>query len=116
MKSAVGIFMLISSLIILKNDVTESAPTESSYRVTVTQVNAQWNWKNNLDLSRLKGCYTQYAYLEEQTFSNQSQLQKIPVILVSVDGKVKRVFQGNIMLEPTVSLDSLQTIVDKLAE
>jgi len=115
MKSAVGIFMLISSLIILKNDVTESAPAESSYRVTVTQVNAQWNWNNNLDLSRLKGCDTQYAFLE-QTFKNQSQLQKIPVILVSVDGRVKRIFQGNIMLEPTVSLDSLQTIVYKLAE
>lgn len=114
MKSVVGIFMLISSLIILKNDVTESAPAESSYRVTVTQVNAEWNWKNNLDLSRLKGCDIQYAYLEEQTFSNQSQLQKIPVILVSVDRQVKKVIQGDITLKPTITIDSLQTLIDTL--
>jgi hypothetical protein len=114
MKSVVGIFMLVSSLIIFRNDVTESAPTESTYRVTVTQVNAQWNWSNNLDLSRLKRCDTQYALLEEQTFSKQSQLQKIPVILVSVDGQVKKIIQGDITLKPTITVDSLQTLIDTL--
>jgi hypothetical protein len=110
MKSVVGIFMLVSSLIIFRNDVTESAPTESTYRVTVTQVNA----RNNLDLSRLKRCDTQYALLEEQTFSKQSQLQKIPVILVSVDGQVKKVIQGDITLKPTITVESLQTLIDTL--
>lgn len=116
MKSVVGIFMLVSSLIIFRNDVTESAPTESAYRVTVTQVNTEWNWSKNLDLKKLKRCDTQYALLEEQSFHNQTRLQKVPVILISVDGQVTQVFEGNIMLEPTITIDSLQTIVDTLNE
>ena len=32
---------------------------------------------------------------------------------MSVEGKVKQIFQGNIMLKPTISLDSLQKIIDK---
>jgi hypothetical protein len=113
MKSSVGIFMLLSSLIIFSNDVSKSIPTKSSHPVTVTQVNAKWNWENNLDLTKLKRCNIQYALLEEQTFSNQSQLKKIPLIFISVEGKVKEIFQGNIMLKPTISLDSLQKIIDK---
>ena len=103
--------MLVSSLIIFRNDVTESAPTKSTYRVTVTQVNTEWNWSKNLDLKKLKRCDTQYALLEEQSFYNQKRLQKVPVIFISVNGQVTQVYEGNIMLEPTITIDSFKPLL-----
>lgn len=83
-----------------------------NYEVKVIQINSRWNKSNSIDLSQLQRCEKLNSYLEDQPFSVQRRLPNVPVIIVYKGNESLAMFGGNIMLEPTVSLDSLQSIVD----
>ena len=83
-----------------------------NYEVKVIQINSRWNRSNSIDLSQLQRCEKLNSYLEDQPFSVQRRLPNVPVILVYKGKETLAMFGGNIMLEPTVSLDSLQSIVN----
>ncbi len=112
MKTTFGIFMLFCSLLFVGSSMNSKAETKK--HIVVTQVNSKWNWHNNLKLERLKGCKYRYAYLEDQTIRNQEALHMVPVIRVTYDNVFDFVYEGNIMLEPTITVDSLQRVVDSL--
>ena len=87
---------------------------ERHYPVSVVQINSKWNKNNSLDLSSLRNCNTQNAFYEDQPFSIQRNLPRVPVIIIYKNKDQKVMYGGNMMLEPTVSIDSIQSVVDKL--
>lgn len=91
-----------------------SMMNERHYQVSVVQINSKWNRSNSLDLSLLRNCNTQNAFYEDQPFSIQRSIPKVPVIIIYKDKSQKFMYGGNMMLEPTVSIDSIQSVVDKL--
>ena len=93
-----------------------SIMNDRHYPVSVVQINSRWNTKNSLDLSSLRNCNTQNAFYEDQPFSIQRNLPRVPAIIIYKDKDQKAMFGGNMMLEPTVSVDSIQSVIDKLYE
>lgn len=87
--------------------------TEDNYDVKVIQINSKWNKQNSLDIYTLERCQKMNANLEDQPFSIQRNLPNVPVIIIYKGDDALATFGGNIMLEPTVSLEEIQEIVDK---
>jgi hypothetical protein len=87
--------------------------TEDSFDITVVQINSKWNQSNSLDINKLEGCKKVNANLEDQPFSVQRKLPNVPVIIVYKGEMNLATFGGNIMLEPTVSLEKIQEIIDE---
>ncbi len=86
--------------------------TEDNFDVTVVQINSKWNQHNSLNINKLKRCQKINAKLEDQPFSVQRKLPNVPVIIVYKGERNLATFGGNIMLEATVSIDSVQSIID----
>lgn len=83
-----------------------------NYELTVLQINAKWNESNSLDIDRLKNCNIEWAYLEEQNEDVQNKFQKIPFIVIKKGKEPIAFWEGNIMFEPTVTIQELQAHVN----
>jgi len=113
-----GIIMISSSPIETKpiyntDFITEVAYPED-YSITILHLNAKWNNHNDLDVDRLKGCNIEWALMEDQPKEVQEKFNKIPVIALKKDGKPVMLWEGNIMFEPTVTLEEIQKEIDLL--
>ena len=84
------------------------------YDYTVLHLNAKWNKKNSLPIHTLNGCNLEYAILEDQPSSVQEQFSKIPVIALKKGKQPVRVWEGNIMFEPTITVEEIQKALDEL--
>jgi len=84
------------------------------YKVTVTQINSQWNEFNSLPIERLKNCEVRFAYMEDQPQHIQEKYSKIPIIAISIDNKIIKLWEGDIMFQPTTTLSEIQSVVDTL--
>jgi len=81
-------------------------PSVEDYDINVLQINAS-----------LSGCNVQYAYLESQSKELQQRFSKIPIIAVtkkSQPNKPLGYWEGNIMFEPTITIEELQKVIDTL--
>ena len=52
--------------------------------ITVLQINAEWNKKNNYDLSDLNGVIVKFSYLKDQPKDIQKGISAVPVIVISL--------------------------------
>ena len=112
MKPLVTIILLVIASMLI-SPVTKKK-TEKVYDVTVLQINSNWNKKNSLPLHKLKGCNIEEALFEEQPKTVKENFNKIPVIAIKKQGKPFKVWEGNIMFEPTVSIEKIQVYIDSL--
>jgi hypothetical protein len=61
--------------------------------ITVLQINAKWNERNNYDLSDLNGVIVKYSYLKDQPKDVQKSISAVPVIvIIDGNGRVRRQF------------------------
>jgi len=112
MKSVISfIFLIIAAMLISPMPVKKE---ERVHSVTVLQINSNWNKKNSLPLHKLTNCNIEEALYEEQPNHIKKTFNKIPVIAIKKDGKPYRVWEGNIMFEPTVTVEKLQIYIDSL--
>ena len=84
-----------------------------SQRVTVYQINADWNAKNTLKLN-LKNCKYIYADIDELASTIKSQIKSLPTILIYKEGKNRRQYMAGIDMKLNVREEEIQNFINTL--
>ena len=111
-KIAPLLVLLIGTLLVSPAKPIEEHKPSKTHKLTVLQINAKWNSANAVDIDRLKNCNIEWAFLEDQNQTVRQKFKKIPFIIIKEYDEPLLVREGNIMFEPTVTLEELQTHVN----
>jgi len=84
-----------------------------SQRVTVYQINADWNAKNTLELN-LKNCKYIYADIDDLAIKIKSQIKSLPTILIYKEGKNRRQYMAGIDMKLNVREEEIQNFINSL--
>ena len=86
-----------------------------SQNVTVLQINAEWNKKNNYDLSGITGATVKFSYLKDQPKDIQKSIVAVPVIVImDKNGRVRMQYVADISLKIKVGNLDIQNNVDRI--
>mgnify|MGYP003643950447 CR=1 FL=1 len=86
-----------------------------SQNVTVLQINAEWNKKNNYDLSDITGATIKFSYLKDQPKDVQNSIMAVPVIVImDKNGRVRMQYVADISLKIKVGNLDIQNNVDRI--
>ena len=82
--------------------------------ITIVHFNYKWNEANSFNkLERLKNTKVQYAYVEEQSDIVKKSIKSVPTIVVYNNSKPIARFEAGLTMKISVSLDSIQVLVNK---
>jgi|TARA_R100000482_G_scaffold89287_1_gene36402 hypothetical protein len=101
-------FVIVSLMIGLLFAKPAESTNDKTYDLTVMQINARWNKKNEVKINKLKYCNVEWAYLEDQNTRLQKKFNKIPFIVIKKGNTPLLTWEGNILFEPTVTLEEIQ--------
>jgi len=86
-----------------------------SQDVTVLQINAEWNKKNNYDLSGITGAVVKFSYLKDQPKDIQKSIVAVPVIVIlDKNGRVRMQYVADISLKIKVGNLDIQNNIDRI--
>jgi hypothetical protein len=86
-----------------------------SQDVTVLQINAEWNKKNNYDLSNITGAVIKFSYLKDQPQDIQNSIMAVPVIVImDQTGRVRMQYVADISLQIKATNLEIQNTVNRL--
>ena len=86
-----------------------------SQDVTILQINAEWNEKNNYDLSDITGATVKFSYLKDQPKDIQKSIVAVPVIVImDKNGRVRMQYVADISLKIKVGNLDIQNNVDRI--
>ena len=86
-----------------------------SQDVTILQINAEWNKKNNYDLSDITGATVKFSYLKDQPKDIQKSIIAVPVIVImDKNGRVRMQYVADISLKIKVGNLDIQNNVDRI--
>ena len=82
--------------------------------ITTVHFNYKWNESNSYNrLERLKNTKVQYAYVEDQSDNLKKSIKSVPTIVLYFENKPIARFEAGLTMKITVSLDSIQSIINK---
>ena len=88
-----------------------------SQDVTVLQINAEWNKRNNYDLSDITGATVKFSYLKDQPKDIQKSIVAVPVIVImDKNGRVRMQYIADISLKIKVGNLDIQNNVDRISK
>ena len=88
-----------------------------SQDVTVLQINAEWNKRNNYDLSGITGATVKFSYLKDQPKDIQKSIVAVPVIVImDKNGRVRMQYVADISLKIKVGNLDIQNNVDRISK
>ena len=83
--------------------------------ITVLQINAKWNVKNNFDLSELNGVIVKFSYLKDQPKDIQKGITAVPVIvIIDKTGRVRMQYVADLSFKIKASTMEMQNIINKI--
>ena len=83
--------------------------------ITVLQINAEWNKKNNYDLSDLNGVIVKFSYLKDQPKDIQKGISAVPVIvIIDKTGRVRMQYVADLSFKIKASNMEMQNIINKI--
>ena len=86
-----------------------------SQDVTVLQINAEWNKKNNYDLSNITGAVIKFSYLKDQPQDIQNSIMAVPVIVImDQTGRVRMQYIADISLQIKTTNLEIQNTINRL--
>jgi len=86
-----------------------------SQNVTVLQINAEWNKKNNYDLSDITGATVKFSYLKDQPKDVQKSIMAVPVIVImDKTGRVRMQYVADISLQIKTTRLEIQNTINKI--
>ena len=86
-----------------------------SQDVTVLQINAEWNKKNNYDLSNITGAVIKFSYLKDQPQDIQNSIMAVPVIVImDQTGRVRMQYVADISLQIKATRLEIQNTIDRI--
>jgi len=87
-----------------------------SQDVTVLQINAEWNKKNNYDLSDITGAIVKFSYLKDQPKDIQKSIMAVPVIVImDKTGRVRMQYVADISLQIKTTRLEIQNTINKIS-
>ena len=88
-----------------------------SQDVTVLQINAEWNKRNNYDLSGITGATVKFSYLKDQPKDVQKSIVAVPVIVIlDKKGRVRMQYVADISLKIKVGNLDIQNNVNRISK
>jgi len=85
--------------------------------ITVLQINAKWNERNNYDLSGITGAVVKFSYLKDQPKDIQKSIVAVPVIVImDRSGRVRMQYIADISLQIKVGNLEIQNNVDRVSK
>ena len=88
-----------------------------SQDVTVLQINAEWNKRNNYDLSNITGATVKFSYLKDQPKDVQKSIVAVPVIVIlDKKGRVRMQYVADISLKIKVGNLDIQNNVNRISK
>jgi hypothetical protein len=88
-----------------------------SQDVTVLQINAKWNERNNYDLSGITGAVVKFSYLKDQPKDIQKSIVAVPVIVImDKSGRVRMQYIADISLKIKVGNLDIQNNVNRVSK
>lgn len=85
-----------------------------SQKISIVQVNAEWNERNNVNLSNIKGAKVSFGYLEEQPESLKSKINAVPTILVFKDGQLVHYWKADLSFKLNIRQEEIQRYVNSI--
>ncbi len=86
-----------------------------SQDVTVLQINAEWNKRNNYDLSNITGATVKFSYLKDQPKEVQNSIMAVPVIVImDKTGRVRMQYVADISLKIKATNMEIQYAIDNI--
>lgn len=86
-----------------------------SQNVTVLQINAEWNKKNNYDLSDITGATVKFSYLKDQPRDVQNSIMAVPVIVImDKSGRVRMQYVADISLQIKTTRLEIQNTINRI--
>ena len=86
-----------------------------SQDVTVLQINAEWNKKNNYDLSDITGATVKFSYLKDQPKEIQKSIVAVPVIVImDKKGRVRMQYVADISLQIKATRLEIQNTINRI--
>ena len=83
--------------------------------ITVLQINAKWNERNNFDLSDLNGVVVKYSYLKDQPKDVQKSISAVQVIvIIDKTGRVRMQYTADLSFKIKASTMEMQNIINKI--
>mgnify|MGYP000052811575 FL=1 len=83
--------------------------------ITVLQINAKWNEKNNYDLSSLNGVIVKFSYLKDQPKDIQKGITSVPVIVImDKTGRIRMQYIADLSFKINVSNMEIQNTIDRI--
>jgi len=104
--------ILIGTLFASSEQPMKDVSKKTLHSVTVLQINAKWNKKNAVNIDKLRNCNIEWAYLEDHNSDIKKNFAKIPFIIIKKENQPIVTWEGNIMFEPTVTLEELQNHIN----
>ena len=82
--------------------------------ITTVHFNYKWNENNSFSkLDRLKNTKVQFAFVEDQSDLIKKSIKSVPTIVIYKDSKPVAKFEAGLTMRITVTLDSIQAIIDR---
>ena len=86
-----------------------------SQDVTVLQINAEWNKRNNYDLSDITGATVKFSYLKDQPKDIQTKIMAVPVIVImDRSGRVRMQYVADISLQIKATRLEIQNTINRI--
>ena len=83
--------------------------------ITVLQINAEWNKKNNYDLSDLNGVIVKFSYLKDQPKDVQKSISAVPIIvIIDKTGRVRIQYVADLSFKIKASSMEMQNFINKI--
>jgi len=88
-----------------------------SQDVVVLQINAEWNKRNNYDLSNINGAIIKFSYLKNQPKDIQKTISAVPIIvIIDKKGRVRMQYVADISLKIKVGNLEIQNNVNRISK
>lgn len=87
-----------------------------SQRISIIQINAQWNDRNTIDLNHIKGAEVSFGYLEDQPESLRDQIKAVPTILVFKDGQIIHQWKANLSFKLAIREEDVQEYINAIKQ
>ena len=87
-----------------------------SYGQDITTVHSNYKWNENNSFSkldRLKNTKVQYAFVEDQSDIIKKSIKSVPTIVIYKNSKPVAKFEAGLTMRITVTLDSIQAIINR---
>lgn len=81
--------------------------------LTLVQINAKWNVKNNIELNTFDEVKYQFAYLEDQKDEIRNKINAVPVVILYKGNKPIHQWNADLTFKLEIDCEDIQSIINK---